>query len=111
VSNHMPMGHVVVVHGCAPTEHKVLGDEVQYHRNNHENRGDVQERHQFAHVFAKGDGTRLTQGSLDEIVKAAEPFVDLDVQVHLVLGGAEDDHRDDPGPEEPFTVQEKTIGT
>ena len=101
------MRHVVVVHRGPPAKHEMLGEEAGEHRDEHVKAGDLAEGGEQQEIFGERDRARFAQRLLHRVVEAAEPFVDLNVQLHLVPGGEQDQNAaaDRPGP--PLLVQEE----
>jgi len=68
----------------------VLDEELQHHRDQHEQAGDVGEGPEVAEVFVEPDRARAAERVLDQVVEPAEPFVDPDVELDLVPGRDQD---------------------
>ncbi len=100
VAQPRPGGHVVLVHRLAPTEDVVLAEEVHHHRRSDVNHGDAREGGKLPPELPRRDAPGLAQRFLDQVVEAAEPVVDLHVQLDPVPGRQQDEDGagDRPGP-------------
>ena len=88
-----PGGHVVLIHRLAPAEDVVFAEKIHQHRRRHINHGNACKGRKLPPELLCGDAAGLSQSLLDQVVKAAEPVVDLHVQLHTVSGGQKNDDR------------------
>src|SRR4029077_18008554 len=71
-------------------EHVMLDEELGEYGYGHIEACDSAESGQLPHIFVHRYCLGLAQGLLDQIVEIAEPFVDSDVEFHLVPGRKQD---------------------
>ena len=66
--------------------------ELQQNRHGDVDGGDLGEGQAFREKIGELHRTRLSQGLLQCVVEIAEPFVDPDIQLHLVPSDHQDRH-------------------
>ena len=86
-----PVRHVVVVHGRAPPEHVVRGEEGEHRLHQDVGGEHVEHRDQLPVVVPGGHRLRIRiERLLDEIVELAVPVVQVDADLHLEVGHQQD---------------------
>lgn len=65
-------------------------EELEKHGDDDVDAGDFGEGEAFSEKVGKLDGPRFGQRDLQDVVEVAEPLVDLDIELDLVPGDAED---------------------
>jgi hypothetical protein len=103
----LPVLHVVVVHRLAPAEDVVLDEEVDHHGHGDVDHRDVQEGGELGPELRQRHAALGAQRLLHQVVEAAEPVVDLHVQLHPVPRREQDQDGAQDGPRPPAPGQEE----
>jgi hypothetical protein len=85
----------------------VLDQEVRGHGDEDVQAGDLAEGGDLAQILVQRDRVRLGQRLLDQVVEFPEPFIDLDVQLHLVPGREQDQRATGKCPGQPGSAHEE----
>ena len=105
----MPIGHVVVVHRGPPAKDVVADEEFEQDRDGDVDPGDLREGEALGEevfeLHRPGLGERLLQG----VVEIAEPFVDPDVELHLVPSDDQDHGAAERRPVQPMPVGKERL--
>ena len=94
-----PVRHVVVVHRRAPAEDVVADEEARQHADHDRDEGDAGEVEQPGVEFRRSStGRDFAERRLDQVVERPVPVVDRDADLHLEIGGEEDQRRAEDRP-------------